>query len=53
MNKARLCSGTGWSAKQHSIWQKELTLAAAPALPPDGPKMVAPAIMHYATEKQK
>jgi alkylation response protein AidB-like acyl-CoA dehydrogenase len=45
--------GTGWSAKQHSIWQQELTLSSAPALPPNGPKMVAPAIMHYATEEQK
>ena len=45
--------GTGWSAEQHAIWQQELTLASAPALPPNGPKMVAPAIMHYATEEQK
>ena len=45
--------GTGWSAKQHSIWQQELTLSSAPASPPNGPKMVAPAIMHYATEEQK
>ena len=45
--------GTGWSAEQHAIWQQELTLASAPALPPNGPKMVAPAIMHYATVEQK
>ena len=45
--------GTGWSAEQHVIWQQELTLASAPALPPNGPKMVAPAIMHYATDEQK
>ena len=45
--------GTGWTAEQHAIWQQELTLASAPALPPNGPKMVAPAIMHYATEEQK
>jgi alkylation response protein AidB-like acyl-CoA dehydrogenase len=45
--------GTGWSAEQHVIWQQELTLASAPALPPNGPKMVAPAIMHYATNEQK
>ena len=45
--------GTGWSAEQHAIWQQELTLASAPALPPNGPRMVAPAIMHYATEEQK
>lgn len=45
--------GTGWSAEQHAVWQQELTLASAPALPPNGPKMVAPAIMYYATEAQK
>ena len=45
--------GTNWSAEQHAIWQQELTLASAPALPPNGLKMVAPAIMHYATEEQK
>ena len=45
--------GAGWSAEQHAIWQQELTLASAPSLPPNGSKMVAPAIMHYATEEQK
>ena len=45
--------GTGWSAEQHAIWQQELTLASAPSVPPNGIKMVAPAIMHYATEEQK
>ena len=45
--------GTGWSAEQHAIWQQELTLASAPSVPPNGIKMVAPAIMHYATEAQK
>lgn len=45
--------GTGWSPEQHSIWQRELTLAMAPSLPPNGPKMVAPAIMYYGTEEQK
>lgn len=45
--------GTDWSAEQHAIWQQELTLASAPPIPPNGIKMVAPAIMHYATEEQK
>lgn len=45
--------GTGWSAEQQAIWQRELTLAMAPSLPPNGPRMVAPAIMHYGTEEQK
>ena len=45
--------GTGWSAEQHAVWQQELTLASAPALPPNGTLMVAPAIMHYASEEQK
>ncbi len=45
--------GTGWSAEQHAIWQQELTLASAPPIPPNGIKMVAPAIMFYATEEQK
>ena len=45
--------GTGWVAEQHAIWQRELTLATAPSIPPNGIKMVAPAIMHYATQEQK
>ena len=45
--------GTGWSAEKHAIWQQELTLASAPALPPNGLKMVAPAIMHFGTRDQK
>ena len=45
--------GTDWSAEQHAIWQQELTLASAPSIPPNGIKMVAPAIMHYATDAQK
>ncbi|MBT4160527.1 MAG: acyl-CoA dehydrogenase [Gammaproteobacteria bacterium] len=45
--------GAGWSAEQHAIWQRELTLAAAPSVPPNGIKMVAPAIMYYATQEQK
>jgi alkylation response protein AidB-like acyl-CoA dehydrogenase len=45
--------GTDWSAEQHAIWQQELTLASAPSLPPNGPRMVAPAIMHYGTDAQK
>lgn len=45
--------GTGWSPQQHAIWQRELTLAMAPSLPPNGPRMVAPAIMHYGSQEQK
>ncbi len=45
--------GTGWSAEQHLIWQREYTLAMAPSLPPNGLRMVAPAIMHYGTDEQK
>lgn len=45
--------GTGWTAEQHLIWQQELTLANAPPIPPNGLKMVAPAIMHYGSDEQK
>lgn len=45
--------GTDWTPEQHLIWQQELTLANAPAIPPNGIKMVAPAIMHYASDEQK
>ncbi len=45
--------GTGWDLAQHTIWQRELSLAMAPRLPPNGSKMVGPAIMHYGTSEQK
>ncbi len=45
--------GTDWSPEQHAVWQRELTLATAPSLPPNGPRMVAPAIMRYGTDEQQ
>ncbi|GAA5102329.1 acyl-CoA dehydrogenase family protein [Nocardia iowensis] len=45
--------GCGWSLTQHYIFNRESTLAGAPALSPMGIKMVAHAIIAYGTPEQK
>ncbi len=45
--------GTGWTPVQHYIFAAELFEAEAPPLAPQGPRMVAPAIMEFGTPEQK
>lgn len=45
--------GTGWTPVQHYIFAAELFEAGAPQLAPQGPRMVAPAIMEFGTQEQK
>lgn len=45
--------GCDWSLTQHYIFNRESTLAGAPALSPMGIKMVAHAIIAYGTAEQK
>ncbi len=45
--------GTGWSAVQRYIFEKECALAGAPNLTVLGLKLVAPAIWTFGTEEQK
>jgi acyl-CoA dehydrogenase len=45
--------GCGWSARQHDIFASELAAANAPALAPQGPRMVAPVLLAFGTEEQK
>lgn len=45
--------GCDWSLTQHYIFNRETTLAGAPALSPMGIRMVAHAIIKYGTDAQK
>jgi alkylation response protein AidB-like acyl-CoA dehydrogenase len=45
--------GCDWSLVQHYIFNRESTLAGAPALSPMGIRMVAPAIIAFGTPEQK
>jgi len=45
--------GTGWTARQHDIFASELAAAGAPALAPQGPRMVAPVVLAFGTPAQK
>ncbi len=45
--------GPGWSETQRWIFASECAAASAPALAPQGIKMVAPVIMRYGTPEQK
>ena len=45
--------GTGWTETQRYIFASECALASAPALAPQGLKMVGPVLMHYGTPEQK
>jgi alkylation response protein AidB-like acyl-CoA dehydrogenase len=45
--------GTGWSATQKYIFEKECAIAGAPALSVLGLKLVGPVICHYGTPEQK
>ena len=45
--------GTGWSPRQHDIYASELAAANAPALAPQGARMVAPVVLAFGTEEQK
>ncbi|WP_299564900.1 acyl-CoA dehydrogenase family protein [uncultured Mycolicibacterium sp.] len=45
--------GCDWTVTQHYIFQRETTLAGAPALSPMGIRMVAHAIIRYGTQEQK
>lgn len=45
--------GTGWTETQRWIFAGECAAASAPALAPQGLKMVAPVLMRYGTPEQK
>ena len=45
--------GTGWTARQHDIFASECAAAHAPALAPQGVRMVAPVVLAYGTDEQK
>jgi alkylation response protein AidB-like acyl-CoA dehydrogenase len=45
--------GTGWTARQHDIFASECAAATAPALAPQGVRMVAPVVLAYGTDEQK
>jgi alkylation response protein AidB-like acyl-CoA dehydrogenase len=45
--------GCGWSARQHDIFASELAAADAPALAPQGTRMVAPVLLAFGTPEQK
>lgn len=45
--------GCDWTLTQHYIFNRELSLAGAPALSPMGIRMVAPAIIAFGTPEQK
>ncbi len=45
--------GCGWSARQHDIFATELAAADAPALAPQGPRMVAPVVLAFGTPEQQ
>ena len=45
--------GTGWTARQHDIFASECAAAHAPALAPQGVRMVAPVVLAYGTPEQK
>jgi alkylation response protein AidB-like acyl-CoA dehydrogenase len=47
------CGGTGWSATQRYIFEKECALADAPALSVLGLKLVGPVIARFGTAEQK
>ena len=45
--------GCGWSARQHDIFASELAAADAPALAPQGPRMVGPVVLAFGTPEQQ
>jgi hypothetical protein len=45
--------GTGWSATQHYIWDRETTRAGCPALRPFGARMLAPVLYTWGTPEQR
>lgn len=45
--------GTGWSTEQLLIFKREMTLAHAPRLAPQGVDMVGPVVIEYGTDEQK
>lgn len=45
--------GTGWNLEQHAIFQRELTLAAAPVITPNATRMVGPVVIAFGSEEQK
>lgn len=45
--------GTGWTPRQHDIFASECAAANAPALAPQGVRMVAPVLLAYGTDEQK
>lgn len=45
--------GCDWTLSRHYIFNRELTLAGAPALSPMGIRMAAPAIIAFGTDEQK
>jgi alkylation response protein AidB-like acyl-CoA dehydrogenase len=49
----RSVGGTGWSAMQRYIFEKECALADAPGLPVLGLKLLAPVLYNYGTASQQ
>lgn len=45
--------GTGWSAAEHRIFERELTLADAPIITPNATRMVGPVVMAFGSAAQK
>lgn len=45
--------GCGWSPRQHDIFASELAAAGAPALAPQGARMVAPVVIAFGTPEQQ
>ena len=45
--------GTGWSTEQLLVFKRELILAHAPRMAPQGVDMVGPVIIEFGTEQQK
>lgn len=45
--------GTGWTAEQHAIFRRELTLASAPPVTPNATGMIGPVIIAFGTDAQK
>jgi len=45
--------GCGWTPRQHDIFANELAAAGAPALAPQGSRMVAPVVLAFGTPEQK
>ena len=45
--------GPGWTETQRYVFASECARAGAPALAPQGLKMVGPVLMRYGTDRQK